>query len=229
MTREEWEKGIQEWQQEGGLAVQKGSPANAPKSDPPSSDDGGWLGSAGAFGKGMLREGASQLGVAKDFAEGKDPQHSTAEGLGRAATDIAPSVALDAFVPEAALVPAALRGIKYAGPMIGSAVKGAIGGALANPGDRGQGGKTGAEVGAGSSMIGSALTSSLGNKAIWGGAGLAELARLVGAAHMPFISPWFIAHGLSGLGGLAKAAGTKAPATAGAIGSRVQQGLGQGE
>lgn len=212
MTDEEWKAHVQQWQ---GRGEEGGKTSKPDDADPSTNSDGGWLDSAGAFGKGMLREGAKQIGVAKDFAEGNDPEHSTAEGFGRAATDIAPSVALDVAAPELGL-----------GSFLGKAALGGIGGAIANPNDRWRGAKTGALTSSLGSVGGRIMSSPAGNKAIYGAAGAGELARMAGMIpHMPWISPWILAHGMSALAGLAKAAGYRAPAATGAVGSKVQQEL----
>jgi hypothetical protein len=226
MTREEWEQGIQKWQQTGGLEGSKAPDA----ADPPPDEGGGWLETAKSFGTGMLREGAAQLpfGVAKDFAEGGDKDPLSAEQFGRDTADIAPMIALDAAVPEAALVPAAVRGIKYVGPLVGPAIKGAIGGGFTNPNDRKQGAQTGAEVGALGTAIGGAMHSPVARSTLLPLVILAEMAQRGGMIPheiLPLAYPWAMAHAVSALGGLAQHAGKAIPATTGAIGSRVQQRL----
>jgi hypothetical protein len=230
MTRDEWEQGIQKWQQSGGL---EGSKAPDP-ADPPADEGGGWLGTAKSFGTGMLREGAAQLpfGIAKDFAKGGDQDPLSAEQLGRDTADLAPSIALDLAAPEIGIVPTAMRGAKYIRPLINSVVKGGIGGGIANPGDRNQGAQTGAEVGTGSAMIGGALHSPIAKSTLLPLVILAEMAQRGGMIPheiLPLAYPWAMAHAISALGGLAQHAGKAIPATTGAIGSRVQQGLDQGE
>jgi hypothetical protein len=229
MSPEEWKAHIQQWQQSGG----RSSKTPAAKADPPAdADGGGYLGSALAFGKGMLREGASQIGVAKDFAEGSDPEHETAEWLGRSATDIAPSVALDLAAPEIGIVPTAMRGAKYIRPLVNSAIKGWVGGGMANPRDRNQGAQTGAEVGVGGSMIGSALHSPVARSTLLPLVILAEMAQRGGMIPneiLPLAYPWAMAHAISALGGLAQFAGKAIPATTGAIGSQIEQGINQSQ
>lgn len=232
MTREEWEKGIQQWQQSGGLEGKKADPA----SDPPADDSGGgWLGTAGSFIKGAGRQLATQGGFAKDFAEGSDPNHPTAAWLGREAVDFAPSIAIDAFAPELALAPAVTRLGKLGGmaaEALYSGAKGALGGAAANPDDRKGGAQTGATVAGGGSVIGSVVNSSPVRRTLLPLAIAAEIAQhggMIPHGTLGGIYPWTVAHGLSALAGLAKAAGLHAPAKAGAIGSKVEQGMGNGE
>jgi hypothetical protein len=226
MSPEEWKAHVKEWAGRNEEAPGKG---DATADD--SGDDGGYLGSAMAFGKGMLREGASQIGVAKDFAEGSDPEHSTAEWLGRQTTDIAPMAALDVAAPEIGLVPTAMRGAKYIRPLVNSAIKGGIGGAFASdPKDRAGGAQTGAETGVLGTAIGGALHSPVARSTLLPLVVLAEMAQRSGVIPhelFPLAYPWAMAHAVSALGGLAQHAGKAIPATTGAAASRVQQGLDQ--
>jgi hypothetical protein len=225
MTPDEWKAHVKEWS--GRNEETPGAKGDAPADD--SGGDGGWLGSAGAFGKGMLREGASQIGVAKDFAESSDPDHPTAEWLGREATDLAPAVALDIAQPEIGIPAlAASRLGRFANEALGAGVKGALGGAAANPGDRKAGGQSGAEIGAGSSMLGQVMSSRPVHRALLPAAILAEIAQhggMIPHGALGGLYPWAMAHGLSALGGLARSAGFKAPTTTGAIGSQVQRSM----
>lgn len=230
MTPEEWKAHVQQWQQRGGVESNKAPDPSAPASTD-NNDADSWLGTAESFGKGMLREGASQIGVAKDFAQGGDP-NSTAEWLGRQATDIAPSVALDIAAPEIGVIPTAMRGAKYIRPLIDSAIKGGIGGAMANPQDRRQGGNIGAETGVGSAVVGGVLHNPAVRSTLLPLVLLAEMAERSGVIPhevLPLAYPWAMAHGISALGGLARSAGIRAPATTGAIGSRVQQETNQSQ
>jgi hypothetical protein len=235
MSPEEWKAHVQQWQQRGGQESAKTPDPKAAASE--DNSDGGYLGSAMAFGKGMLREGASQIGVAKDFAEGKDPEHETAEWLGRETTDFAPAIALDAVAPELAFIPAATRIGKlgnFANQAINAGMRGAVGGAIANPDDRKTGAQSGGEIGAGSSMLGQVMASRPVHRMLLPAAILAEIAQHGGAiphGALGGLYPWAMAHGLSALGGLARAAGFSAPATTGAVGSQAQRYIGgdQGE
>jgi hypothetical protein len=226
MTPDEWKAHVKEWsgRNEEAPGAKGDAPADA------SGGDGGYLGSAMAFGKGMLREGASQIGVAKDFAEGKDPEHETAEWLGREATDFAPGVALDIAAPEIGIPAlAASRLGRFANEALGAGVKGAIGGGFANPDDRKAGAQGGAEIGAGSSIAGQIMGSRPVHRMLLPAAIVAEIAQHGGViphGALGGLYPWAMAHGLSALGGLARAAGFKAPATTGAVGSQVQQYIG---
>lgn len=223
MTREEWEKGIQQWQQSGG---QEGAKAADPKAAAQADDSGGgWLDTAGSFIKGAGREIATQGGFAQDFAKGGDP-NSWPEWAGRQAVDFAPSVALDAFAPEIGVLPTAWRGAKFVNEAVRGGVLGALGGAGASPDNRQGGAQTGAEVGAGGSMIGQVIGSRPVHRLLLPAAIAAEVAQHGGV--LPHgvtggLYPWALAHGLSALAGLARAAGVHAPAKAGAIGARVQQ------
>jgi hypothetical protein len=222
MSPEEWKAHVKEWS--GRNEEEPGAKAGASADD--SGNDGGWLGSAGAFGKGMLREGAKQIGVAKDFAEGSDPDHSTAEWLGRETTDIAPSLALDAVAPEVGFLPTAGRIGRFANEALNAGWKGAVGGAVANPDDRKAGAQSGSEIGAGSSVLGQVVGSRPVHRALLPAAILAEIAQhggMIPHGSLGGLYPWAMAHGLSALGGLARAAGFSAPATTGAVGSQAQR------
>ena len=225
MTPDEWKAHVKEWS--GRNEETPGAKGDAPTDD--SGGDGGWISSAGAFGKGMLREGAKQIGVAKDFAEGSDPDHPTAEWLGRETTDLAPAVALDIAQPEIGIPAlAASRLGRFANEALGAGVKGALGGAAANPDDRKAGGQSGAEIGAGSSVLGQIMSSRPVHKALLPAAILAEIAQhggMIPHGALGGLYPWAMAHGLSALGGLARSAGFKAPTTTGAIGSQVQRSM----
>lgn len=226
MTDEEWQKHIQQWQQDGGLESSKAPDPKAAAQDAGSDDS--WLGSAGAFGKGMLREGAKQIGVAKDFAEGEDPNHSTAEWLGRETTNFAPALALDAVAPEVGFLPTAGRLGRFANEALNAGWKGAAGGVAATPGDRRAGAQAGAETSTGSSMLGQVMGSRPVHRALLPAAILAEIAQhggMIPHGSLGGLYPWAMAHGLSALGGLARSAGFKAPAATGAVGAQVQRGM----
>lgn len=227
MTPEEWKKGIQEWQQSGGREGSKAAPEAADDSG------GGMLGSVGSFATGMAREGVSQLpgflGGNSQFAKGGDQTPLSAEWMGRQATDLAPGVALDMFAPEVGIPALALsRGGRIVNELINAGTKGALGGAAATPSDRKSGSQTGAEVGAGSSAIGQVMSSRPVHRMLLPAAIVAEIAQhggMIPHGALGGLYPWAMAHGLSALGGLARAAGFKAPATTGAIGSQVQQAI----
>jgi hypothetical protein len=224
MSPEEWKAHVKEWAGRNEEAPGKG---DAPADD--SGGDGGYLGSAMAFGKGILREGAGQIGVAKDFAEGSDPEHSTAEWLGRETTDLAPSLALDAVAPEIGFLPTAGRIGRFANEALNAGWKGAVGGAVANPDDRKAGAQSGAEIGAGGSAFGQIMGSRPVHRAMLPAAILAEVAQHGGViphGALGGLYPWALAHGLSALAGLARAAGFHHPATTGAVGSQVQRYVG---
>jgi hypothetical protein len=225
MSPEEWKAHVKEWA--GRSEEEPGAKAGASADD--SGGDDGYLGSAMAFGKGMLREGASQIGVAKDFAEGSDPEHSTAEWLGRETTDIAPSLALDAVAPEVGFLPTAGRIGRFANEALNAGWKGALGGAVANPDDRKAGAQSGAEIGAGGSAFGQIVGSRPVHRAMLPAAITAEVAQHAGMiphGALGGLYPWALAHGLSALAGLARAAGFHHPATTGAVGSQVQRYMG---
>lgn len=231
MSPDEWKKHVQQWQQRGGVESSKPPDPNAPPTQD-SGGDGGWLGSAGAFAKGAGRELATQGGFAKDFAQGSDPAHPTAEWLGREAVDFAPGAALDVVSPELGLINPAIRGAKYVRPLVDSAIKGYIGGASANPDDRQAGGKSGAEIGAGSAALGQVMSSRPVHRMLLPAAIMAEVAQHAGViphGALGGLYPWAMAHGLSALGGLARAAGFAAPATTGAVGSQIQRSLSDGD
>lgn len=222
MSPEDWKAHLQQWHQRGGQESAKAPDPNAPQAD----DSGGsWLGSAGAFGKGIARELATQAGgPLKDFGAGSDPNHPTAEWLGREATDLAPAAAIDAFAPEVALPLAATRLGKLgnlANEAINAGTRGAIGGAAANPGDRATGATTGAIAGAGSGIAGQAIRKV--SPALWPAAIATEMMRH--NIDLPFIYPWAMMHGVSALGALARSAGVKAPALTGAGASQMQRSL----
>lgn len=204
--------------------------AGAPPSGQPS-DDGGWMGSIGAGFKGAAKEAVGVTGLAPEWSKSKDPGHSTAEWVGREATDLAPSVALDIAVPEIGFIPTAGRLAKLGNAALNAGWKGALGGASVNP-DRGEGAKTGAEIGAGGGVARAgwkmlpgwakyAAVTTPGSLA-----GIASLAHEMGGPGR-YISPWALHHTLSALGAIAAAA-MKAPATTGAVGSQVEQSLGGG-
>jgi hypothetical protein len=222
MTPEEWKAHVQQWSGR----QEEPDPKAATSGD--SSEDGGYLGSATAFGKGMLREGAKQIGVAKDFAEGSDPDHSTAEWLGRETTDLAPSLALDAVAPEIGFLPTAGRIGRFANEALNAGWKGAVGGAAANPDDRKAGAQSGAEIGAGGSAFGQIVGSRPVHRAMLPAAILAEVAQhggMIPHGALGGLYPWALAHGMSALAGLARAAGFHHPATTGAVGSQIQRSM----
>lgn len=229
MTREEWDKGIEDWQRSGGYETKKKAAPAAPKTDPPASDGGGLLGSITAGVKGAGREFAKQGGFAKDFAEGHDPQHPTAEWIGREATDLIPAALTDIVAPELAPFATASRTGRFGNALINTGVKSAVGGAGADPDNRTQGAEAGVATGLGTHAIGSALHSRVGRAGTYGAMGVAELARMSGALpHMAWISPWATAHGLSWLAELARLAGYGAPASTGAVGSQIYHRLQNG-
>jgi hypothetical protein len=220
MTDEEWKK-FQQWHG-----------AGAPPSGQPGADGGGFMGAMGSIGagfKGAAKEAAGTVGVAPEWAKSKDPGHSTAEWVGREAADLAPSVALDFAAPEIGFIPTAGRLAKLANAGLNAGLKGAIGGASVNSGDRGEGAKTGGEVGtiggvtrAGWKMLPGwakyAAVTTPGSLA-----GMASLAHEMGGGGR-YISPWAVHHTLSALAGLAAAA-MKAPTTTGAISSQIEQSV----
>lgn len=225
MTREEWEKGIEQWQKSGG---REGSKLPDPKADPQDDSGGGWMGSIGAGLKGAGRELATQGGFAKDFAQGSDPEHPTAEWLGREAVDMAPAAALDAFAPEIGIFPTAWRGARFANEILNAAGKGALGGAAASPGDRRGGATSGAETSGAASAAGQLMARPAVHRALLPAAILAEVAQhggMIPHGLLGGLYPWAMAHGLSALGGLARSAGFKAPALTGAAGSQVERSM----
>ena len=218
MTDEEWTK-FQQWHS-----------AGAPPSGQPSPDGGGFtgfMGSVGAGFKGAAKEAVGVTGLAPEWSKSKDPGHSTAEWIGREGADLAPSVALDFALPEIGIIPTAGRLAKLANAGLNAGFKGALGGASVNSKDRGEGAKTGGEVGAVGGMTRAgwkmlpgwakyAAVSAPGSLA-----GMASLAHEMGAGGR-YISPWAVHHTLSALAALAAAA-MKAPATTGAVSSQVEQ------
>jgi hypothetical protein len=203
--------------------------AGAPPSGQPT-DDGGWMGSIGAGFKGAAKEAVGVTGLAPEWSQSKEPGHATAEWVGREAADLSPSVALDVFAPEIGFIPTAGRLAKLANAGLNAGWKGALGGASVNSGDRGEGAKTGGEVGAGGGVMRAgwkmlpgwakyAAVSAPGSLA-----GIASLSHEMGGAGR-YISPWALHHTLSALAGMA-AAMARAPATSGAIGSQVEQSFG---
>jgi hypothetical protein len=188
------------------------------------------MGSIGAGFKGAAKEAVGVTGLAPEWSKSKDPGHSTAEWVGREATDLAPSVALDVAMPEIGFIPTAGRLAKLANAGLNAGLKGGIGGFSVNPND--EGAKTGAEVGAAGGMTRAgwkmlpgwakyAAVTAPGSLA-----GIASLAHEMGQGGR-YISPWALHHTLTALGALA-AAMARAPATAGAMGSQVEQWLGGG-
>ena len=186
------------------------------------------MGSIGAGFKGAAKEAVGVTGLAPDWSKSKDPGHSTAEWVGREATDLAPSVALDVAMPEIGFIPTAGRLAKLANAGLNAGLKGGIGGFSVNPSD--EGATTGAEVGAGGGVTRAAWKMLPG----WAKyaavtapgslAGIASLAHEMGQGGR-YISPWALHHTLSALGALA-AAMARTPATAGAVGSQVEKSLG---
>ena len=216
MTDEEWKK-FQQWHS-----------AGAPPSGQPT-DDGGWMGSIGAGFKGAAKEAVGVTGLAPEWSKSREPGHPTAEWVGREAADLSPSIALDAFAPEIGFIPTAGRLAKLANAGLNAGWKGALGGAAVNSADRGEGAKTGGEVGAGGGVMRAgwkmlpgwakyAAVTTPGSLA-----GIASLSHEMGAGGR-YISPWALHHTLSALAGMA-AAMARAPATAGAVGSQVEQQL----
>jgi hypothetical protein len=187
------------------------------------------MGSIGAGIKGAAKEAVGVTGLAPEWSKSNDPGHSTAEWIGREGADLAPSVALDIAAPEIGFIPTAGRLAKLANAGLNAGWKGALGGASTNANDRGEGAKTGAEVGAGGGVMRAgwkmlpgwakyAAVTAPGSLA-----GIASLAHEMGAGGR-YISPWALHHTLSALGALAAAA-MRAPATSGAAGSQVEQWL----
>lgn len=202
--------------------------AGAPPTGQPS-DDGGWMGSIGAGFKGAAREAAGTIGVAPEFAKGHEPGHSTAEWVGREATDLAPSIALDFAAPEIGFIPTAGRLAKLGNAALNAGWKGALGGASTNASDRGEGAKTGGELGAigGATRAGWKMLPGWAKYAAVSApgslAGIASLAHEMGGPGR-YISPWALHHTLSALAAMAAGA-MKAPATTGAVGSQIEQSL----
>jgi len=195
----------------------------------PAASSGGWMGSIGAGAMGAAKEFAGDVGIAPEWSKSKDPEHSTAEWIGREGADLAPSVALDFAAPEIGFIPTAGRLAKLANAGLNAGWKGALGGASTNANDRGEGAKTGAEVAAGGGVARAGwkmLPSWAKYAAVTAPgslAGIASLSHELGGAGR-YISPWALHHTLSALAALAAAA-VKAPATAGAVSSQVEQSL----
>jgi hypothetical protein len=212
-------------------AFQQWHSAGAPPSGQPT-DDGGWMGSIGAGFKGAAKEAVGVTGLAPEWSKSKEPGHATAEWVGREATDLAPSVALDIAAPEIGFIPTAGRLAKLANAGLNAGWKGALGGASVNANRREEGvegAKTGAEVGAGGGVMRAgwkmlpgwakyAAVTAPGSLA-----GIASLSHEMGGAGR-YISPWAVHHTLSALAAMA-AAMARAPATSGAIGSQVEQSI----
>jgi hypothetical protein len=193
------------------------------------------MGSIGAGLKGAGREIATQGGFAKDFAQGSDPEHPTAEWLGREAVDMAPAAALDYFAPEIPLIAGAGRLGRFANEALNAGWKGALGGAAATPGDRRAGATSGAETAGLGSAVGQFMSRPAVKSTFFPAAVAAEMAQhsgLIPHGLLGGLYPFAMAHGLSSLGGLARMWGLKAPALTGAVGSQVQrsvEGDGQGQ
>jgi len=204
--------------------------------DRPAASAGGLMdtmGSIGAGFKGAAKEAVGATGLAPEWTKSNDPEHSTAEWIGREGADLAPSVALDIAAPEIGFIPTAGRLAKLANAGLNAGWKGALGGASVNANRREEGvegAKTGAEVGAGGGVMRAgwkmlpgwakyAAVTAPGSLA-----GIASLAHEMGAGGR-YISPWALHHTLSALGAMAAAA-MKAPATTGAVGSQLEQWLG---
>ena len=214
MTDEEWQKF-----QQGRQAQVTGAPSGG----------GGWLGSAWAGVKGAGKEVADDFGAQTS----KDPDHPTAEWVGRQAADWAPVVGFDMTAPEVALPAAAARfaprAARLAGKALTGAYKGAIGGAAMQPKDVTRGGATGAETGAATGVAragwgmlpGWAKAGAIGVPGSL--AGIASLAHEMGGGGR-YVSPWAVHHVMSALGGLAAAAAA-GPATTGAASSAIQNEL----
>lgn len=195
----------------------------------PAAGGGGWMGSIGAGAMGAAKEFAGDVGIAPEWSQSKDPEHSTAEWIGREGADLAPSVALDIAAPEIGFIPTAGRLAKLANAGLNAGWKGALGGASTNANDRGEGAQTGAEVAAGGGVARAGwkmLPSWAKYAAVTAPgslAGIASLSHEMGGAGR-YISPWALHHTLSALAALAAAA-MKAPATSGAVSSQVEQSL----
>jgi hypothetical protein len=206
--------------------------AGAPPSGQPGADGGGFMGAMSSIGagfKGAAKEAVGVTGLAPEWSKSKDPGHSTAEWIGREGADLAPSVALDFAAPEIGFIPTAGRLAKLANAGLNAGWKGALGGASVNSGDRGEGAKTGGEVGAvgGVTRAGWKMLPGWAKYAAVSApgslAGMASLAHEMGAGGR-YISPWALHHTLSALAGLAAAA-MKAPATTGAVSSQIEQSV----
>ncbi|HEX3522506.1 MAG TPA: hypothetical protein VHT52_10515 [Stellaceae bacterium] len=224
MTDEEWKK-FQQWHSSGASPQSTGAP----------DEGGGMLGSVWAGVKGAGKELTGDVqslgGGPGEWAKSKDPQHPTAEWVGRTAADWAPVVGFDALAPEVGLGATAARFAprvaRLAEKGLTGAYKGAVGGAAMQPSERGA--ATGSEVGAASgvaragwSMLpGWAKAGAIGVPGSL--AGIASLAHEMGGGGR-YISPWAVHHVLSALGGLASAAAA-GPATAGAGGSAIENWL----
>ena len=195
----------------------------------PAASSGGWMGSIGAGAMGAAKEFAGDVGIAPEWSKSKDPEHSTAEWIGREGADLAPSVALDIAAPEIGFIPTAGRLAKLANAGLNAGWKGALGGASTNANDRGEGAKTGSEVAAGGGVARAGwkmLPSWAKYAAVTAPgslAGIASLSHEMGGAGR-YISPWALHHTLSALAALAAAA-MKAPATSGAVSSQVEKSL----
>lgn len=218
MTDEEWKK-FESWRNSGA------SPKSAPN---PNGGSGGTgvLSSLGAGVQGAWREATGDKTA--------DPQHSTAEWVGRQATDWGPLVALDAFAPEVPMAGAALRYAPRAAELVQKgltgAYKGMAGGAMMQPQDKTRGGTTGAEAGA----IGGAGRAGFNMLPPWAkfgtmaalpnAAGLLNIGHELTGSKGGYISPWSLHHALSALGALAAAAAGM-PATAGGAASKIQDAI----
>lgn len=209
--------------------------AGAPPSGQPGADGSGFMSAMGSIGagfKGAAKEAVGVTGLAPEWSKSKEPGHATAEWIGREATDLAPSVALDIAAPEIGFIPTAGRLAKLANAGLNAGWKGALGGASVNANRREEGvegAKTGAEVGAGGGVMRAgwkmlpgwakyAAVTAPGSLA-----GIASLSHEMGGAGR-YISPWALHHTLSALAAMA-ASMARAPATSGAIGSQIEQSV----
>jgi hypothetical protein len=201
------------------------SPKTAPSAD--GGGGGGWMSSIGAGVKGAAKEATGWTGLAPEWSKEKDPEHPTAEWLGREGASLAPMAGLDMVAPEIGFLPTATRLGRLANTALNATAKGAIGGAASQP-DRAEGAKTGAEVGAG----GAALrmlprwAKLAGGGALAGAAGASTLGHEMGAG-TPYIPAWAVHHILTPLAALAAAA-AKAPTTSGAVGSQIENAMSGG-
>lgn len=163
-----------------------------------------------------------------------DPNHPTAQWVGRQVTDWGPLVALDAFGPEVPMAGAALRYAPRLATLaqkgLTGAYKGAIGGEWMQPKDRTRGETTGALAGAGSGVTRAAFNmlpmwAKIGLvSAAPNAAGLMNIAHETTGSRGGYISPWSLHHAISALGGLAAAAAGM-PATTGGAASKIQEEL----
>jgi hypothetical protein len=198
-----------------GGASKKGAPAGG------EGEGEGAMSSIGAGLKGAAKEATGWTGLAPEWSKSDDPEHPTAEWAGREAASLAPMVGLDIAAPEIGFLPTASRLGRLANSALNAGWKGAAGGAASQP-DRTEGAKTGAEIGAGGGLARGAfnmLPSWAKHAAVTGAVATPYLAHESGLSRY---MPHGLAHRLAAtLGGLAAAA-SKAPATAGAVGSQVE-------